>query len=46
MITDTALFRNPYYHTFQDTAERLDFNKMARVVEGIRSVVASLADEN
>jgi Zn-dependent M28 family amino/carboxypeptidase len=46
MVTDTALFRNPYYHTFQDTAERLDFNKMARVVEGIRSVVASLADEN
>jgi Peptidase family M28 len=46
MITDTALFRNPYYHTFQDTAERLDFNKMARVVEGIRSVVESLADDN
>lgn len=46
MITDTALFRNPYYHTFQDTAERLDFNKMARVVEGIRSVVETLADKN
>ena len=46
MITDTALFRNPYYHTFQDTAERLDFNNMARVVDGIRSVVESLANEN
>ena len=46
MVTDTALFRNPYYHTFQDTADRLDFNKMARVVEGIRSVVESLANEN
>jgi hypothetical protein len=45
MITDTAMFRNPYYHTPLDTVDRLDFEKMARVVDGVRNVVVSLADE-
>lgn len=45
MITDTALFRYPYYHTTLDTANRLDFDRMARVVEGVRRVVESLAAE-
>lgn len=45
MITDTALFRNPYYHTPRDTADKLDFEKMARVVEGVRGVVDALAAE-
>jgi Zn-dependent M28 family amino/carboxypeptidase len=42
-ITDTAPFRYPYYHTSHDTADRIDFAKMARVVGGIRRVVESLA---
>jgi len=42
MITDTALFRYPYYHTPFNTANRVDFEKMARVVEGVRRVVKSL----
>jgi Zn-dependent M28 family amino/carboxypeptidase len=45
MITDTAIFRNPYYHTPRDTADKLDFAKMARVVEGIRRVVEDLSSE-
>jgi Zn-dependent M28 family amino/carboxypeptidase len=45
MITDTALFRYPYYHTPLDTANRLDFGRMARVVEGVQRVVESLASE-
>lgn len=45
MITDTATFRYPYYHTAGDTHERLDFEKMARVVEGTDAVVSALADE-
>jgi hypothetical protein len=45
MITDTALFRYPYYHTPLDTANRLDFDRMARVVEGIQRVVVSLSAE-
>jgi Zn-dependent M28 family amino/carboxypeptidase len=45
MITDTALFRYPYYHTPLDTPDRLDFDRMARAVEGIQRVVESLAAE-
>ena len=45
MITDTALFRYPYYHTPFDKANRVDFEKMARVVEGVRRVVESLATD-
>lgn len=45
MITDTALFRYPYYHTSLDTADKIDFKRMARVVEGVRRVVESLANE-
>ncbi len=44
MITDTALFRYPYYHTPLDTIDKVDFEKMARVVDGVRYVVASPAD--
>jgi hypothetical protein len=45
MITDTAVFRYPYYHTALDKADRVDFEKMARVVEGVRNAVVALADE-
>lgn len=45
VITDTALFRYPYYHTPLDTANRLEFEKMARVVGGVRRVVECLATD-
>ena len=32
MVTDTAHFRNPNYHTANDTLETLDVNKMQCVV--------------
>ena len=43
MITDTAFFRNPNYHTASDTPETLDYERMARVVEGLRGAVVELA---
>jgi Zn-dependent M28 family amino/carboxypeptidase len=43
MITDTAPFRNPFYHTAQDTPDKLDYGRMARVVDGLEAVVADLA---
>ena len=46
MITDTAAFRYPYYHRIDDTSEKIDYTRMAIVVEGLRSVVARLADQN
>lgn len=43
MITDTAKFRYPYFHTREDMPDKLDFNRMARVVRGLEYVVAELA---
>lgn len=45
MITDTAVFRNPNYHTNSDTPDKLDFEKTARVVDGVRRLVEALANE-
>jgi len=35
MITDSAYFRNPYYHTPADTMEKLDYRFMAELVESL-----------
>jgi hypothetical protein len=43
MVTDTALFRYPYYHQPGDTPDKVDFDKMARVVEGLERVILRLA---
>ncbi|HKY44841.1 MAG TPA: M28 family peptidase [Pyrinomonadaceae bacterium] len=43
MITDTAFYRNRHYHTAQDTAEKLDYKRMAMVVEGVYAAVVDLA---
>jgi hypothetical protein len=43
MITDTAPFRNPAYHTESDTPDRIDYARMARVTRGIAEVVKELA---
>ena len=43
MITDTAFNRNRNYHTAQDTPERLDYNRMAMVVQGVYAAVLSFA---
>ena len=42
MVTDTALFRYRYYHTVLDTPDRVDFDRMARVVSGLEPVVLEL----
>ena len=43
MITDTAFYRNPRYHTEADTPETLDYARMAEVVAGVRRTVLDLA---
>ena len=45
MVTDTALFRYDYYHTPQDTPDKLDYPRMARVVTGLTRVIADLANK-
>ena len=44
MITDTAFYRNPHYHTSADTPETLDYERMASVVQGVYAAVLSLAN--
>lgn len=43
MITDTALFRYPYYHTVDDVPEHVDFDRLAGVTAGVSRVVSNLA---
>jgi hypothetical protein len=43
MVTDTAFFRYPYYHSPEDTYEKLDYDRMARVVAGLERVTRDLA---
>lgn len=35
MVTDSAFFRNPYYHTAADTMEKLDIGFMSELVESL-----------
>jgi len=43
MVTDTAPFRYPHYHTPQDTPDKIDYQRTARVVVGLTQTVKSLA---
>jgi hypothetical protein len=41
MVTDSAFYRNRAYHTAGDTAQRLDFRRLAQVIEGVAGLVVS-----
>lgn len=43
MLTDTAFYRNKAYHTADDTPERLDYARMAKVIDGVRAVALQQA---
>lgn len=43
MISDTAVFRYPHYHRRSDTPDKIDYDRMVRVVSGISRVVRNLA---
>lgn len=43
MVTDTAPYRYRWYHTEEDTPDKMNFECMARVVEGLGHVVDRLA---
>ena len=44
MVTDTAPYRYPYYHTAEDTPDKLDYDRFARAVTGLAGVVEDLAN--
>ena len=42
MITDTAFLRNPHYHSPTDTADTLNFEFLAKVVDAVYAAVLAL----
>ncbi|MFQ3787074.1 M28 family peptidase [Halomonas sp. A29] len=43
MLTDTANFRNPYYHGPSDTHDRLDYATMARLTMALAATLETMA---
>jgi Zn-dependent M28 family amino/carboxypeptidase len=42
MLTDTAPYRYPHYHSRSDTPDKLDYERMARVVAGVTAALDAL----
>jgi len=42
MVTDTAMFRYPHYHRPTDTVDKVDFDRLARVVRGLDAAITAL----
>jgi hypothetical protein len=45
MITDTAFYRNPNYHSESDTIDTLNFDKMKEVIKGVYWALVNLEPE-
>ncbi len=45
MVIDTAFYRYSPYHTPADTPEKLDYERMARVVTGLARTILDLAGQ-
>ena len=43
MVTDSALYRYPHYHTERDTPDKVDYERLARVVTGLHGMLRDLA---
>ncbi len=43
MVTDTAPFRYPYYHSSADLPDKVDYERLARVVSGLERVIRDWA---
>jgi Zn-dependent M28 family amino/carboxypeptidase len=46
MITDTAIYRYPHYHTPEDTADKIDYDRLARVVSALEAVVMDVVGDS
>ena len=44
MVTDTAPFRYPYYHSSNDTPDKLDYDRFTLVVSGMEKVIEELTN--
>jgi Zn-dependent M28 family amino/carboxypeptidase len=43
MVTDTAPYRYPHYHSPQDTPDKVDYEKMVPVVHGLEKMLQDLS---
>lgn len=43
MVTDTAPYRYPHYHSPDDTADKLDYGRLARVTDGLFRAFAEVS---
>jgi len=43
MVTDTAFYRYPYYHTAEDTPEKVDYRRLTEVTTGLAGALSALA---
>jgi len=41
MVTDTAWYRNPRYHTARDTPDTVDYARMAAITDGIAALASA-----
>lgn len=46
MVTDTAFYRYSYYHTAEDSAEKLNYPEFAEVTDGLASAIIRLANSD
>ncbi|MGB5891052.1 MAG: M28 family peptidase [Thermoanaerobaculia bacterium] len=45
MITDTAPYRYPHYHTAEDTPDKVDYETLTRLTDGLFGTFVTLAEE-
>lgn len=46
MVTDSAFYRNPNYHKITDTADTLDYARMAQLVPQLAAAIRDLCEGN
>lgn len=46
MVTDTAPFRYPHYHSASDTPDKLDYNSLSRVTKGLAGMALDLSEQS
>ena len=44
MVTDTAMFRYPYYHTVRDMPDKIHYDALTQVVAGLEKVIEELVN--
>lgn len=44
LITDTALYRYPFYHQNNDDSDKINYNKTAQLIKGLQAVLKAQTD--